>query len=358
MNHQAQVRWDWTAEDWSWIPLERWSPRHGLPDTPGYAEVSTTGLDARRAYEFWRETALCHFEADLPFADGRTGFNAETRALLCSAGDFCYVASDGVSGRRTRARQRIDDGEDIDIGLVLSGRWYQQQAGDRATVTGPGEFFCFDATRPSRITWNRHRGLYLTLRRPAIEATLGRSVPTSSTVIGALAASPVTPLLKDQLLTLSKRMRNLSAGRRTMLLDQTIELALFALRESLDDPHRKSEGESERSGLLVAALRYIERHLGDPSLDVAMIAHALNRSRATLYRAFESCGLTVAGAIRERRLLHARQLLEWPRPYRSVGDVAAVCGFIERRSFNRLFRDRFSLQPREVIASRKSSANL
>lgn len=345
MNHVGQIRWDWTPELWPWNPVRHgWTPSQGLPQVPCYLEVSTDGIPPSQAYEFWSDTVFHYPRTDVPDGAARRAFDGRIRALAAVAGDFCEYRSDTLALRRTAARQRADDGDDVDIGLVLSGRYLQEQG--QAIAVAANGFFCTDLARPSRIVLNRCHGLHLSLRRPVLEAALGGSVPDSADIANLLARSPVADLLREQLRATAGRMGTLPVGPRAALLEQTVELTLFALSAGVYG----AGAHGQRRGLLVAALRHIERHLADPELSAAPIAHALNCSRATLYRAFADAGLTIAGVIRERRLLRARQCLQRIPHGRTIGDVAAACGFFERRSFNRLFRERFDARPGDVAA--------
>jgi AraC-like DNA-binding protein len=80
-----------------------------------------------------------------------------------------------------------------------------------------------------------------------------------------------------------------------------------------------------------------------------MIIDRFNISRAHLYRLFEPEN-GVSGFIKEKRLDYALQTLA-KSPLRNVAtkQIAFQCGFESPEIFNRLFRERFGMTPREMI---------
>lgn len=110
------------------------------------------------------------------------------------------------------------------------------------------------------------------------------------------------------------------------------------------------------ASLRETACRYIDRHLGDCTLDPGRIAAACRMSRATLYRLFNADeGVTTY--LLGRRLERAFDLLTWPsaEPVR-ISTVAHRCGFKSDVHFSRAFRSRFGITPSETrdIADRGS----
>lgn len=354
MKTTAGLAWDWVPGIWAWSPDQgRWEPACGRPRVPVSLEVSTDGVAAHEAYDFWRETVFYGFDADPRDKAAPGGFHAKARGLISDVAEFYHYQSQAVSGRRTSTQLRMDGGDGLDIGLVLSGHRRHEQEHDTALVTSPGEFYVYDAARPSRVAWETHQGVHLALRRPAFEAALGGEVPPASVVAKALSTSRLAPFLKSQFVLLARHMGNLTVEERALLLRQTMELVQFMLQD-LSVVHGANDREPNRHGLFVAAQRYIEDHLADPELNAEWIAQALGCSRATLYRAFVDHGQTVAGMIREWRLLRVRRMLEKASSHLAIGEIAAGCGFMDRRNFNRLFRERFGQRPSD-IASKTSS---
>lgn len=81
-----------------------------------------------------------------------------------------------------------------------------------------------------------------------------------------------------------------------------------------------------------------------------MIARRLGCSRSTLYRAFAQYNMSVAGHIRERRLLMMRNRLRTAPLHISIADIAAGCGLYDAPNMSRLFRARFGVPPSAMRA--------
>ena len=107
----------------------------------------------------------------------------------------------------------------------------------------------------------------------------------------------------------------------------------------------------------LAAEAFIERHLGDPALDAAMIAAACGLSPRHVGRLFAAHGMTLMQFVMERRLqaAHARLLAD---PRLAVAQVAWRCGFASASHFTRVFRARFSCTPSQARRAAAAGVDL
>lgn len=94
-----------------------------------------------------------------------------------------------------------------------------------------------------------------------------------------------------------------------------------------------------------AALAYVERHLRDSRLSVAQVARSIGVSERQLSRIFAETGSGLSRVVLERRLDLAQKLLSTPADRRSIGEIAAWCGFTSHAHFTRVFRERFEETP-------------
>ncbi len=95
-------------------------------------------------------------------------------------------------------------------------------------------------------------------------------------------------------------------------------------------------------------LDYINENLTDPLLSPQSILQRFRVSRSHLYRAFEADG-GIARIIREKRLDRAyRFLLTQPGKPISFKEAAYHCGFRNGTQFNKAFRERFDMSPKDV----------
>ena len=275
---------------------------------------------------------------------GRTGsFQARAQGLIEPVyGDLVVFQSDPVWGGRSQRQIRKSGGDRFTLGMVLSGSRYHRDEKDEPVISGPGDFFCYDAAKPSRVRWTAHRGVHLSLPRRLVEEATNGRIPPAASGATALAASPLAPFVRSQLRLIANHLGSLSRAERATVFRQTVELVLAALGQAYTDQ------EAGRSAYFVAAKRYIDADLADAELDPAQIAAGVGCSRATLYRAFAQHGLTVAGYVREVRLREAMHRLRAAPADTPIHAVAVQCGFNNLSNFRSAFRDRFGMSPREV----------
>lgn len=288
-------------------------------------EASTDDAAPGEAFEYWRNIAYYYFDADPRPPGGAGEFRARAQALITPRGDLCLYHSSAVSGQRTARQIRLDAGDVFNFGMVLSGFRRHRDETDGVTVAGPGEFFCYDSTRVARVAWQDHSGLHLVLPRDLVSVSIGGSLSPASQLIERLSHSKLAPFLRSHYTVLAREFGSLSMSERAAVFDATVDLTLSVLREALaaDPPTSPSDSQA----YFLAAKRLIHERFADPNLTPENIARALHCSRATLYRAFNAYGVTVAQYIREVRLQEAMRRIAVSPPNASIAGIAAECGF-------------------------------
>lgn len=331
--------WNWRPESGKWrIDV------HGWPDTPHEISVSTDTVRAHETYQFWRSFAFPDFEPDPLPPDGEERFSAAAKAFVWDRGDFYEARSSALSGGRHRRHIERDGLDNISVGLVVRGRRDAVHDGDMPISSRAGSMFVYDASHPSKVAWSDHRVLYLSIKRDLARAVLGARLDVPSVMARRLALSPLRPVLRDQLMSIARHGGSVSQQGRSFLLDQAVQLALFALNGS----DSATADTTPEHTLLGAAISYIDSHFAEPELGADQMARALGCSRATLYRLFASKGYGVAEYIRDVRLERARQMIEKADAGASISEIAASCGLYDAANFSRQFRRRFDASPTEL----------
>lgn len=106
-------------------------------------------------------------------------------------------------------------------------------------------------------------------------------------------------------------------------------------------PRTQAEGEK----LVRAARRFVDRHLGDRDLGLALVAEALHVSRRHLQRAYAGEGTSFSADLLDRRMSRARDLLERGE---SARRVAINVGYGSGPALAKAFRRKFGIPPHVV----------
>ena len=231
-------------------------------------------------------------------------------------------------------------------------------AGKHELPMRPGNrLYLIDGRRPLRTRGSADLShVYLVLpREPAIEAITRDPLSGPHAVLG-VESRGLLAIAFAQLQALLHHLKDLSEPAVAEVIRSAAGLVTFGLKQQFggtSDVDRPVAYEM----VYLSARRMMETYSGNPQLTASSIAIAIGCSRAHLYRAFATQGLTVADVLREIRLKKAQSLLQDRRP-RSLGQIAAQSGFADQSSFSRAFRAAFGITPRQwrELARESSSA--
>ncbi|MCX5589992.1 helix-turn-helix domain-containing protein [Alcaligenes endophyticus] len=228
---------------------------------------------------------------------------------------------------------------------LLEGEISGHYEGEPDFLIKPNEFFLFDATKPSRLRFDKNRMILLDLPRSQMQSLFTGSTPSPVLIGKALSHFKLAPMLRMQLEQFSKLAGDLNDKEKLTLLDATEAFAMTIIEGACADIQKNYQGSHQ--GLVTAARHYIQLNLGDPNLNAQRIASALGCSRATLYRAFFQFDLSIAEFIRELRLRQLQRLLLDPEQHLTIAQLAYRCGFFDSFNIHRLYKKRFGITPSE-----------
>lgn len=99
--------------------------------------------------------------------------------------------------------------------------------------------------------------------------------------------------------------------------------------------------------------RYARKHVADPDLTGASIAHALGWSLRHIQHALQQAGTTPRDLIREERLQLVKQRLHDPAyQHMSITDVAHASGFSSISALNSQYRQHYGILPSKTPAGK------
>ncbi|GKS90568.1 helix-turn-helix domain-containing protein [Acidovorax sp. SUPP2539] len=317
------------------------------PHVPGtLVEVSTDPIPSGERLDFWRESVLSRMRPESDAPDG-AAFGGRLRRIVGHGADLVEHASEAVHAVRTEAMCRRDGADDISLSLMVECDWATQENHGAQQISA-GMLYLVDYARPVEIRRSRHRDMSLIVSRKTIHDTLGPGFALPDQL-------PQRPGLGSVLQTLMaatwREAPRMGIDERTVALKACTDMALALLQTSQKAGLQADAGRFDDS-LYRAAWGLVRRHCGDPAFGAERLALLLECSRASLYRLFARHGEGVAAAIWSARLEAAWQQITatagagTERP--SLSEIALRCGFSDPSTFQRMFKRRFGLSPREA----------
>jgi AraC-like DNA-binding protein len=312
--------------------------RHGT-----LLEVTTDGVPARERLSFWRDQVLRRLEPTKALVQGQP-FGARVRRIMGPGAELLDCTSEAVHVVRTEARCRRDGCDDISIDLMVDCTSASIEHGDERRLR-PGDLCIVDYTRPLQATvCSRHRAMGIILSRRVVQDAVGNDV--SALTGRRVPTRGIGGLLRSHLLATFDEAPSLSPNQRLMALRAAADMALAALQA---EAIGIADNEQFALGFYQAARALIDRDCGDIDLTPDRVARDLGCSRASLYRLFAVRGESVGAVIWATRLDHAQRLLSSrSHAHLLIAEIAFCCGFADQATFNRMFKRRYGITPRDA----------
>ena len=132
--------------------------------------------------------------------------------------------------------------------------------------------------------------------------------------------------------------------------EQLVDLLAIVL-DSMGNHFATTESATQQAHLH-RIYHYISVNLANPELSPQLIADHCGVSIRYLHRLFKATGWTVSGWIREERLNACYEVITNPRkPLNSMAELAYRWGFSDQTTFNRCFKSKFEMTPKEARAN-------
>jgi AraC-like DNA-binding protein len=310
---------------------------------------STAGMDPRRKFEFWNETACASFtpiSSDPIDLRSFTGRLARTRVGELSVAE---VFSDAQFVRHSRshvARSRLSM---FFIHMQLDGRSVNRQDGREAHL-GPGDFTLADTNRPYEIEFDGpNRMLVVGIPDGLIRRQI--ACPESVVAIPMSGSKGISALLSEFLKGFWRQCsEEIDASIVPRMTNAALDLVASAYTVL---PQAHSDRSALSNAHRIRIVNYIEAHLGDPDLTPMRVAAACKMTPRYLHHLFSHESETVARYILRRRLEECSRALTIPSQRgRTMTAIAFDYGFNSPTHFGRVFRARYGVTPREFRQQR------
>ena len=208
----------------------------------------------------------------------------------------------------------------------------------------------------------------ISIVRPTPAFWVGCRVPREpvASLLGRLGDMPISAVPRDtEALRLFITYASAIAGALPLATAEMQRLAachvhdlLAAIVRAGRDGRSIAEGRGIAAARLCAIMRDIGAHISDGDLTIAKIARRHRITPRYVHKLFENDGLTFSSFVLGQRLSRAHRMLSDPGVAdRNIGTVAFAVGFGDLSYFNRTFRRRYGVTPREVRESSAASAS-
>ena len=261
----------------------------------------------------------------------------------------------GMRLTRTPSLLRVAAPERISLSLLTRGRWeYSQHGHVRRVDSTRSELVLTDLT--ANFDYNRSgEGGSHSFMVDFDE--LGVPVDTIRRAAPQLQCSPLYELLLDHVARLDRIAEQVTGPARTMIGSATTELVRALIVTAARD--EAAQAEAMAGSLPTRITMYLQRHLTDPELTPARVAHVHNISLRHLYNVWGDRDVSLGEWIIRQRLETARRELAKPDTQRrTIAAIAHRCGFADATHFSRRFRAEFGLSPREWRRLKQDDARI
>jgi AraC-like DNA-binding protein len=289
--------------------------------------------------EFWDQAVRMEIDAEPGHAVDMTMHVAPglRRATMLSS----------LTGRVTRSRERLADGEDSICLMMKTGGQMALRQGRREGVPQVGDAVLLVYRQPVQL--QLVQATYLSVRVPfsalaplaSVEAAAARCIPRETQALS---------LLRSYVATLPDRIEDPQLGR--LAATHVCDLLALAIGATEDGQQL-----ANRRGVRASRLRVIQADLaGDATVRIEQVAARQGISVRYVQMLFEEQGTTFSEFVTARRLESAHRMLASPRCAAwSIAAIALEAGFGDLSHFNRRFKQRYQVTPTDARAQARSA---
>lgn len=263
---------------------------------------------------------------------------------------FSAIAASAQTIERTQSQIATQGVDHVILRLYTSGA-SSIDTDEGPEDIAPGSFVLFDLSQRARSMSKGMTGINLGIPRRLFDKRVGEVSALHRGRFGA-DGTPLFRLLAEYVRNVRVCLDTSDGVQRALLASATVDLCNAAFTPGTDSAHNAPAVAS------LGIRQFIDDNLGLQDLGTEMLCARFGLSRRPIYRLFEGEG-GVMTYIRNRRLARAMRLLsgiEGATPVR-VSTVAYAVGYASPKMFSKAFHARYGVNPRDVDASFRASAD-
>jgi AraC family transcriptional regulator, positive regulator of tynA and feaB len=305
---------------------------------------ATQAMTARAPRDVWRDAlGLVDGEVETRAARGRPlAGTVASRALA----DFKLVRFRSTShaiGRAAAAGHA--SGAHLLVSLQLGGEARLVQGSREVAIgAGSGAVGLLDVSRPFELQFpSEVERIFVFVPHLALRARAPWLEHVEPTSLGR--NNPVAGIMRAYLERIGDPAHVLDDRTTLLLLDGF--LGALAIGSAVQRAGTAERAEDRRALRLGALQAYMRRCLGNSALSPAAVAAAFGISARSVHKLFESSDTTFSAWLLSERLEACATALRHGAPDARIAEMALAAGFNDISHFNRTFKARFDMTPRQ-----------
>ncbi|WP_321893213.1 AraC-like ligand-binding domain-containing protein [Paraburkholderia tropica] len=303
---------------------------------------STSTVEAPVRLEYWRDV-ICRTYVSVNCAPLDMALDAHVSVHALGCAQLSDISSSAMTYARTAESIRQAPSDDLQLCLIQGGSVAIAQS-DREVLLGSGDIALYDAARPFSLHFaEQYRSLILKFPRPMLAAR----IPDIDRLMALkLSGDSKLGLLVNSVIRESVRFGEPGDELIAAQLSGSVaDIVCVAIENELSERRR---GDLRQLGQIERIKRFMINHLGDASLDIALIASECHIAPRTIHRLFASEGTTAIRWLWQQRLSTSYRLLAEGR-VKQVSEAAINCGFSDFSHFTRAFKKAFGIVPHSLL---------